>query len=589
MSQMLFNLFLYFFILCRSLLFTHLHSTYIIIHIEFHLYKCTLILTNNKREHVVSYILCVAVYSRNLLSRTVLKMSSNKMLNCLKPNSDFKCSKVLKKINLDLAKKIPNFNVKSESELLNYRICSSCYLFYAKQESNIKVPPNKDFDEQEHEQKREHEQEILCRPEMMSPKPSTSAVAAISSTNHESSTPESINPPTPDEEQVIKKQRMLETIPEFLSADHSPIYLSRLGRKRNQEKLKTVSEMINKHLLKEEIVPISKIEDIQQKANCYDEMVKQLKDRFMHLDNVPDKIQLLTVMPLSLPHRKIQEEFDCTRHMVRISKNLLSTAGALSKPGPKKGCVLSDEIVDIVNKFFEDSDIARVMPGKNDCMAIRINGEKQTFQKRLMLSTLKESYEEFKKRHNDIKIGFTKFTMLKPKHFVQLGSSGTHSVCVCTIHQNVKIMMANVNFAEISDGLFKTYKDCILFVLCEAPQPDCFMMKCSSCPGIDKLKDKLNECFDHHDMENCEIQFNQWLSTDRCNLETLVKPADDFVEYFADKLKKLIPHHFISSEQSNFVRDMKDKLKPGEFLVCCDFAENYSFGKILLIYFYKRI
>lgn len=105
------------------------------------------------------------------------------------------------------------------------------------------------------------------------------------------------------------------------------------------------------------------------------------------------------------------------------------------------------------------------MPGKNDCMSIRINGEKQIFQKRLMLSTLKESYVEFKKRYSDIKIGFTKFTMLKPKHFVQLGSSGTHSVCVCTIHQNVKIIMANVNFAEISNGMFQTYKDCI-FLCC---------------------------------------------------------------------------------------------------------------------------
>ncbi len=52
---------------------------------------------------------------------------------------------------------------------------------------------------------------------------------------------------------------------------------------------------------------------------------------------------------------------------------------------------------------------------------------------------------------------------------------------------------------------------------------------------------------------------------------------DDFIEYFADKLKKLIPHYFISSEQSKFVRNVKSELKLGEFLGCCDFAENYSF------------
>lgn len=48
-----------------------------------------------------------------------------------------------------------------------------------------------------------------------------------------------------------------------------------------------------------------------------------------------------------------------------------------------------------------------------------------------MLSTLKESYEEFKKRHNYIKIGCTKFTMLMPKHFFfQLGSSDSFCMCV---------------------------------------------------------------------------------------------------------------------------------------------------------------
>lgn len=367
-------------------------------------------------------------------------------------------------------------------------------------------------------------------------------------------------------------------VPELLSTQHSPIYPSRLDRRRNQEKLKIVAENINQNLLKEEILPLPNVTDLKQKASYYDEMMQQLKEKFKNSTDIPEKIQLLTVLPMSLPQRNIQEQFGCGRYMVRVSKNLLSTAGAVTKPGPKKGCPLSDEIVNLVLNFFEDSDITRVMPGKNDCMTIRINGVKQTLQKRLLLSTMKESYEEFKRRHCNIKVGFTKFSMLKPKNCVQLGSSGTHSVCVCTIHQNVKIMVANVNFAEISDNQFKTYKDCISFVLCETPQPECYMMNCSSCPGIDRFKNKLHKCFEDKDMEYCNIQFNQWVSTDRCNLETLVKPVDDFVEYFTDKLKKLIPHYFISSEQSKFLRDQKDKLKLGEFLVCCDFAENYSFG-----------
>ena len=43
-----------------------------------------------------------------------------------------------------------------------------------------------------------------------------------------------------------------------------------------------------------------------------------------------------------------------------------------------------------------------------------------------------------------IKVGFSKFADFHPKHCVLAGASGTHSVCVCTIHQNVKLMMLGI-------------------------------------------------------------------------------------------------------------------------------------------------
>ena len=67
-------------------------------------------------------------------------------------------------------------------------------------------------------------------------------------------------------------------------------------------------------------------------------------------------------------------------------------------------------------------------------------GKRQHIQKRLVLSNLREVYCEFKERFPDCKIGFSKFAGLRPKHCVLAGASGTHSVCVSTIHQNVKLM-----------------------------------------------------------------------------------------------------------------------------------------------------
>jgi len=48
------------------------------------------------------------------------------------------------------------------------------------------------------------------------------------------------------------------------------------------------------------------------------------------------------------------------------------------------------------------------------------------------------------------KIGVSKFAELHPRHCVLAGASGTHAVCVCTIHQNVNVMMIDGKITELS-------------------------------------------------------------------------------------------------------------------------------------------
>ena len=55
-----------------------------------------------------------------------------------------------------------------------------------------------------------------------------------------------------------------------------------------------------------------------------------------------------------------------------------------------------------------------------------------------------------------IKVGLFKFADFRPKHCVLAGASGTHSVCVCTIHQNVKLMMLGIQHSDIP-----TYHHCL--------------------------------------------------------------------------------------------------------------------------------
>ena len=67
---------------------------------------------------------------------------------------------------------------------------------------------------------------------------------------------------------------------------------------------------------------------------------------------------------------------------------------------------------------------------------ITSEGKREHCQKRLLLCNLKELYKQFKTLNPGIKVGFSTFTMLRPRECVLAGSSGTHSVCVCSLHQN---------------------------------------------------------------------------------------------------------------------------------------------------------
>ena len=47
------------------------------------------------------------------------------------------------------------------------------------------------------------------------------------------------------------------------------------------------------------------------------------------------------------------------------------------------------------------------------------------------------------------KIGFSKFAEFYPQHCVLAEASGTHAVYICTIHQNVKLIMIGGKIADL--------------------------------------------------------------------------------------------------------------------------------------------
>ena len=269
------------------------------------------------------------------------------------------------------------------------------------------------------------------------------------------------------------------------------------------------------------------------------DIIAQLKEKFHSSTDRSQKVQILTVLPKSWTTRKVEEEFAVSNYMVRKAKDLVKDQGNLSSPNPKHGSSsLSLATISLVQAFYELEEVSRITPGKKDFVSIRKDNQSANVQKRLMLNNLKELYQEFKEKHPTDKIGFSKFADLRPKHCILAGASGTHTVCVCTIHQNVKLMMIGGKIAELSaydDIPLKEYNHCLAKIICNPPQPDCYLQNCNSCPGITGLKEHLYALMDDNMIDT--IQYKHWVSTDRSTLETITKPAYEFVESFCEQLK----------------------------------------------------
>lgn len=167
-----------------------------------------------------------------------------------------------------------------------------------------------------------------------------------------------------------------------------------------------------------------------------------------------------------------------------------------------------------------------------------------------------------KKTESLAKIGFSKFAELRRKNCILAGGNGTHSVCVCTTHQNVKLMIVGGKMKEIKinqSSDLDDYKQGLSQIMCQEKTPNCYLNKCKECPGVAQLKEKNLNHFEEEMVEN--ITYKQWVSVDRCTFETFCKTVEEFVDSFCEQLVGLKKHSFIASQQSQYYKHLKENIQ----------------------------
>jgi hypothetical protein len=258
-------------------------------------------------------------------------------------------------------------------------------------------------------------------------------------------------------------------------------------------------------------------------------------------------------------------EFDTTYYMVRESKKMLEKDMLFcSRPLQVKCKTISKETVQKIVSFYENEDNGRILPGKKDSFSVRTENGKEHKQKHLLLSNLKELYQKWCTENITLKVGFSTFAALRPKWCVLAGASGTHSVCVCILHQNPKLKCDAVKI--------KNLKDVMAMCICDLNNYNCMAHLCKNCPGTQTLTDYLQNV-----VPNAQtISYKQWVSTDRNTLIDQQQDRDDFIDSLVQDILNLTLHHFMAKAQSAFLQGLKEKILPSEAIIMMDFSENYS-------------
>ena len=155
-----------------------------------------------------------------------------------------------------------------------------------------------------------------------------------------------------------------------------------------------------------------------------------------------------------------------------------------------------------------------------------------------------------------------------------VGASGSHSVCVCTIHENVNLMISSV-------PLTKTNHELVEMIVCDRKNKQCMIHRCPNCPGTEPLeqylKDLLLPSDVNDDEDQDEIKFKKWTTTDSTELVNRSEKASEFIELLVSKLDKITTHSYIAKSQASFLKKTKNELGEKEVIVLGDFAENYQF------------
>lgn len=288
-----------------------------------------------------------------------------------------------------------------------------------------------------------------------------------------------------------------------------------------------------------------------------------------------EKIKILTLLPSSMSKNDIEKNIpSVTSHMIKMSRKNFKSKGLFSTPDPYCGHALSEDTVNLVQKYYleDDLDCSIQSPNKNDVVSVKINGVIEKKVKRFLTRSIKSMYCIFKEQNPNVSISRTKFYELRPK-WVRIEPLENSCLCICCANFDLLIIalknVMNKKYSQIPEIKIHV----LSLITCSDKNDACLLQECENCPGGEGIN-MNNLKLDENDVLD-EVYFAVWEKNE------LIKKVTSFT-IFLEELKnisvKYNKHNFIKNLQKQEILIEKGvgQLEEKYLILHMDFAENWA-------------
>uniref|UniRef100_A0A6P7F2F6 Uncharacterized protein LOC114325877 n=1 Tax=Diabrotica virgifera virgifera TaxID=50390 RepID=A0A6P7F2F6_DIAVI len=303
-----------------------------------------------------------------------------------------------------------------------------------------------------------------------------------------------------------------------------------------------------------------------------------LQKEFENEKDIYKKILILSMLPKDWSSSKISKHFRCTDYMLKklsYFKEKDDFPENVKIYRNKVGFKISSEIKQLVINYYLNEEHVYTCPGKKDYVSVRDSEGKKIFiQKKMLLYTVHDVYLKFIEDYTGYENlpKFSYFASLKPAECIHAGDPGSHNICVCAEHQNVKLKLY-----ALSRKL--NYRSLIGSAVCSVDNQSCMLKECKNCPGKEKVLTALNDFMEIYDIApRNTIVYKNWIEAgSRASLSTFEDNNDHFKLQLCKEIDDLTFHQYIADSQKNYLNHCKNNLELDTCIILMDFSENYSF------------